>query len=457
MEPQTASDTNYQHDCGQPVRSNVNESNQVLLDFLVGVTCHDTGHVDTNSEIGVQVDYRRCMDFDEPSVFPEDPVLAEFARALNDAGHWAVLYDTEFRSVYVTDEMRRTWAGFRGLAPVPIGHHCFSPESMAVYGHWTEAVRSNEFQRELFTQYFPEMLTATAGSRSALRDLTDPLFHDLVEQLPEGTSRHVSSHQYKDETEWGIQLGSRDTNFPVYDFDGRKAGFVAIVKPAVGMSTIGMIASVSDVRHLERIREIVSAERRPAAILFADLEASSLLARRMSTEDYFNLSRRLVRAADQCVVDAGGIVGRHLGDGVTAFFLAQNLGSESAAARASIEAARALRHAASDIAIKSDISPHEVVLRFGLHWGATLFVGLFKSVARSEVTAMGDEVNEASRIEACASGGKALASKSLIERLDRTDAHGLDLEHATYTLLGELDTATEKARRDAPAIPVTEI
>lgn len=40
---------------------------------------------------------------------------------------------------------------------------------------------------------------------------------------------------------------------------------------------------------------------------------------------------------------------------------------------------------------------------------------------------MGDEVNEASRIEACASGGKALASKALIERLDRTDAHVLDL------------------------------
>jgi len=34
------------------------------------------------------------------------------------------------------------------------------------------------------------------------------------------------------------------------------------------------------------------------------------------------------------------------------------------------------------------------------------------------VTAVGDEVNEAAGIEACASGGRMLASKNPIERLD---------------------------------------
>jgi len=38
------------------------------------------------------------------------------------------------------------------------------------------------------------------------------------------------------------------------------------------------------------------------------------------------------------------------------------------------------------------------------------------------VTALGDEVNEAARIEACASGGRMLASKNPIERLDPNDA-----------------------------------
>jgi class 3 adenylate cyclase len=68
-------------------------------------------------------------------------------------------------------------------------------------------------------------------------------------------------------------------------------------------------------------------------------------------------------------------------------------------------------------------------------------------------------VNEAARIEACASGGRALASKHLIERLDPEDAVALDLDpdRITYTALGDLQTATEKARRDAPTIPVCEV
>ena len=84
-------------------------------------------------------------------------------------------------------------------------------------------------------------------------------------------------------------------------------------------------------------------------------------------------------------------------------------------------------------------------------------MGLFKSVARAEVTALGDEVNEAARIEACATGGRTLASKDLIERLNRTDAADLELTRVGYTPLGDLSSATEKARRDAPSISVCEI
>jgi class 3 adenylate cyclase len=86
-----------------------------------------------------------------------------------------------------------------------------------------------------------------------------------------------------------------------------------------------------------------------------------------------------------------------------------------------------------------------------------LYVGPLKTIARSEVTAMGDEVNETARIEACATGGRALASKSLIKRLTRDDIRDLGLERKEYTLLGELPSATDKARRDAPSIPVCEV
>ncbi len=70
---------------------------------------------------------------------------------------------------------------------------------------------------------------------------------------------------------------------------------------------------------------------------------------------------------------------------------------------------------------------------------------------------MGDEVNEAARIEACAVGGRSLASKALIERLDRDGVRELGLEHVTYTLLGELEAATDKTRRDAASIAVCDV
>jgi class 3 adenylate cyclase len=199
---------------------------------------------------------------------------------------------------------------------------------------------------------------------------------------------------------------------------------------------------------------------RPAAILFADLEGSSPLARSLSTASYFAIGRRMARAVDQCIVDAGGLVGRHVGDGVVvAFFLAEIAGSESAAARACIEAARATRAAMADVAKRSRLAPEDLVVRFGLHWGATLYVGQISTSGRTEVTALGDEVNECARIEACAVGGRALASKELVERLDRADARSLSLDpdYVTYSPLGELANATEKTRRDAPAIAVCEV
>jgi class 3 adenylate cyclase len=118
-----------------------------------------------------------------------------------------------------------------------------------------------------------------------------------------------------------------------------------------------------------------------------------------------------------------------------------------------------MRNTVGDVATRCDLRAEDVVLRFGLHWGANLFVGQITTSGRTEVTALGDQVNETARIEACASGGRALASKDLIERLAPDDAAALDLDpdRITYTALSELSTATEKARRDAPAIAVCEV
>src|SRR5262245_30900073 len=141
------------------------------------------------------------------------------------------------------------------------------------------------------------------------------------------------------------------------------------------MTQIAAALAMADPSHLERMRVVEDAQRHPAAILMADLEASSPLARRLSTTQYFAFVRRLVRATDEHIVAEGGIVGRHAGDGVVAFFLPETADSESGAARSCIAASRAIRQSLADIAERSDIQALEVSLRFGLHWGATLYVG----------------------------------------------------------------------------------
>jgi class 3 adenylate cyclase len=390
---------------------------------------------------------------------PDDPVLAAWASALNEAGYWGYIFDSAWRYLFVTDELRLSFGETGAETSVPIGSHYYSTEALQfrgnrLLGSWD----SRDFQRERFLDFGRYVLAGMPGGREELRQVIDPGLADLVDELqPEGFPSVKSGP-----AEFGfagLRAQGWNTFFAVDDAHGRLAGFAVSLKPAAGMSQLAAATAIADLRHLERMRVVEQPDRRPAAILMADLEASSPLARRLSTAQYFAFGRRFARSADQCIVDYGGIVGRHVGDGVVAFFLADTTGSESEAAAACIAAATALRGSLEQIAARSEVPAQELSLRFGLHWGATLYVGRIQTAGRSEVTALGDEMNEAARIEACATGGRTLASKSLVERLSPAHAHtiGLDIQHTTYTPLRDLTTATDKAKRDAPAIAVTDL
>jgi class 3 adenylate cyclase len=388
---------------------------------------------------------------------PDDPLLADAAAALHDSGAWGHVVDHRWNLVYVSDELRFSFGGGGELASFPIGHHYFGPESQIAANKWKFGSNSHDLRRPLFAGFGPFVLADTPGGRDELRTLVDPCFHDLIDDLSPSDSA-AATVKTRPAGLMG-EVGGRATLLRIRDSHGRVVGTTISFKPAAGMSVIGSMTSMGDPRHFANMQRMASAARRPSAILFADLEGSTQLSRRLSTSNYFALSRRLVRAADQCIIDAGGLVGRHVGDGVVAFFVAETIGSESAAAQACISAARALRSAVNEVATRSELQSDDVVLRFGLHWGSTLYVGSIITAGRTEVTALGDEVNETARIEACATGGRALASKDLIERLDTTDATalGIDPDRMTYTALTDLASATDKAIRDARAISVCEV
>ena len=380
-----------------------------------------------------------------------DPTLAQVFGTLSDAGHWVTAWDDQWRYVGMSTEL------FSSGGRVAIGEFAFGPANVEVQLEGKYGGNSHDEQRANFATLGGWLLADVSGGREALRVMVHPALRDLVDELEPCADDSIPYGQPT--THFGSRIGFATVYLRVRDASGRVVGGMAVAKPAVGMTTIGMLTGAGDLGHFERVQQVTTAGKRPAAVLFADLEGSTQLAKRLPTASYFTLVRRLTRAADKCVVDAGGLVGRHAGDGVTAFFVAETAGSESAAARACISAVRALQAATLEIAARHDLAPDAITVRAGLHWGATLYIGSIVTSGRSEVTALGDEVNEAARIEACASGGRALASKALLERLTDDDAAALDINPNTvsYTQLADLDTATEKARRDAPAIAVCDI
>lgn len=388
---------------------------------------------------------------------PEDPLLASVSSAMHDSGHWGFIIDSRWNLVYVTHELRETFGGGGNLAMFAIGEHFFGTEAARLSNEWIFGSNSADLRRLMFRGLGPYVLTDTPGGKDELRQLVTPDFNDIIDELSPADPPVMSFVASGMGLMGVVDIPLLATR--IRGEDGRLAGTLVISKPAAGMAAIGAMVSTFDPAHFERTYLVAIPGRRPAAILMADLEGSSQLARRMSTASYFALGRRLVRAADRCVVEAGGIVGRHVGDGVVAFFLAESFSSESAATQACISASRELRSMVGAVASRSELQPEDVNLRFGLHWGSTLYVGNITTQGRTEVTALGDEVNETARIEACATGGLTLASKSLIERLSPLDAKALEIDpdRMQYKLLSDLPTATEKARRDAPSISVCEL
>ena len=141
----------------------------------------------------------------------------------------------------------------------------------------------------------------------------DPLLSDLVDDLQPSRLPQVLTPATGPVRVSGVDAGIVHTWFRIDDDAGAMAGVAMVWKPAIGMSELATAAAFVDPGLLQRMHLVLRPDRPPAAILLADLEASSPLSRRMSAAQYFALGRRLIQAADGCVVEEGGIVGRHAG------------------------------------------------------------------------------------------------------------------------------------------------
>jgi class 3 adenylate cyclase len=251
----------------------------------------------------------------------------------------------------------------------------------------------------------------------------------------------------------------------IYDANQQLVGTAKIYGPGMRSSLLNLVTR-GDPEMFERMIRLVNPGRQSVAIMFADLRGSTKLSRELSDAAYWRLITSLTKAMDDVVVKHNGIVGKHSGDGISAFFLTDDhQNSISKTIYSLILAAREIREktvevskqAARDVGLKDDSI--DAQMKIGLHWGSNVFMGQIVSGGRLEVTALGEEVNDCARIEESASGNQILASKSLLERLRRQDAERLSINVAAkkYRILSEISAETDKAVRDQINIPVTEL
>jgi class 3 adenylate cyclase len=390
-----------------------------------------------------------------PSPLPEHPDLRDIALAMEAGGMGFEIYDARFRCVYISSEFARVMEASADEVRRLIGRSAI----WRVLREDAEMIRVNpDSGTAWFEHNVPIMrryLDPADADFDETFDSTAPYAAEI--QPAEGATR-----AWYDRIAFPANLRFRrsmlgdqhEVQVRISDDNGDFIGIVAVYRGMVPDSLLHRLGR-GDPRLFERMDRVSEPGRRTAAILFADLEASGVLSRHLSSRGYFELIRDLTDLIDSSVLARDGITGKHAGDGGSALFLAADFDSESEAARAAIETARAIRDGSEQLGTEDA----EVKVNVGVHWGATLMVGQVATSGRLEVTALGDQMNEGARIEAAATGGAILASKDLIERLDAADAKatGIDPDAIAYTTLGELAGASDKAIRDAGTIPVTPI
>jgi len=190
---------------------------------------------------------------------------------------------------------------------------------------------------------------------------------------------------------------------------------------------------------------------REIAILFADLRAFTRFAENKLPYDVVFLLNRYFRAMGIAVEDAGGHVDKFIGDGVMALFGIET-GIE-VAARQALAGARnmAIRLEELNELLAGDLD-EPLRIGIGIHAGAVI-VGEMGYAHATTLTAIGDAVNTASRLEAMTKelNGQLVVSQKVV------DYAGLDLsafpDHEA-TIRGRRDPLRVRVIVDAAKIPL---
>ncbi|HZB78722.1 MAG TPA: hypothetical protein VE522_02600 [Actinomycetota bacterium] len=270
-----------------------------------------------------------------------DPRLDLVAEQVARSGWAAMICDPDYRLVWVSDELKAL-IGEQDERKLGIGEHLLT-------AWWSETWSSKvtlESELRSFMEAGPYLLARTGGDRDELKRMA-PELSELIDQLEpaEPPPAHVTFFDFLQGDLPPIKVVNITVRLT--DSDSSPLGALMIYGSALPATVLTLVAR-GDEGMFARMARLIEPGRRRAALLFADLQTSGSLSRRLPSAAYFKLVRAIITSVDDVVVRHSGIVGKHAGDGVTAFFLAEDLGSSSSAARAAVETARNLSIAAHD-------------------------------------------------------------------------------------------------------------
>jgi class 3 adenylate cyclase len=381
-----------------------------------------------------------------------DPALAHWADLIERLRWAGFLLDGGQRLVWASPDLQR-FLGSPAQEQLGYGLHVLEALRRDPWRQIATPESQTRLQGDL-----GRVLISDARARGIKLDVIPKNLRPLVDEIePQSFTRPLASSFDYLEPGGDSELPLYRVNvlaMPLRDDTGALEGVLVLGYMSVRPGLVSLLARGDEAMY-ERMANLVEPGSHEAAILFCDLESSSDLARTLPTGEYFRLIRNLWTEIDAVVARHEGIIGKHAGDGASAFFLVDHLGSASRAANAAVRTARGIHERSEEIF--GDALDSSCLMRVGTHWGSSLYIGQLVPGGRLDVTALGDAVNECARIQESAHPHETLASKALLEHLSSDDAAslGIDPEKVRYRPLLEVGDLADKAVQVAGTIPVT--
>ncbi|HSL30779.1 MAG TPA: adenylate/guanylate cyclase domain-containing protein [Anaerolineales bacterium] len=151
-------------------------------------------------------------------------------------------------------------------------------------------------------------------------------------------------------------------------------------------------------------REFPGGAEVPMSMLFIDVRGSTALSETMSPTEFSQLINRFYKEVTRIIVDEDGLVEKLAGDSVAAFWGAGFAGSDYV--RRTILVAQKLLRA---------MAQQKIPVGIGVHSGIAYFGAMGAADGLTEISAIGDEVNQAARLASQAAPGEIIVSEQALQ------------------------------------------